>query len=343
MDQPKPEPQSSDNPASTTDAEDTSTVNSKDKDKNKDENDDKELTTKEALMHWVSKTRRFVASLSVLDWGLLLPLSLGIVATYVRTRHWAASNAIAAALAWQAVALVELDRFTTGSIVLGGLFLYDIFWVFGTNVMVSVARNFDAPIKITWPRNLPFVLYAFATGGPAPPKWELAMLGLGDIVVPGCFVALALRFDQHRYAAAQPSAQHTRRVSSRSRFPTPYFSATLAAYVAGLVVTMAVMTLFNAAQPALLYLSPACVGALAFTAAARGEWTAVWAWADIDEDAEQEKKDKALKADQDKSSKTDDEKKVLQSQEKEQAREAQNQKQLPPAAAAATTTTTIAS
>ncbi len=29
-----------------------------------------------------------------------------------------------------------------------GLFIYDIFWVFFTPVMVSVAKSFDAPIKV---------------------------------------------------------------------------------------------------------------------------------------------------------------------------------------------------
>jgi uncharacterized protein YybS (DUF2232 family) len=30
-----------------------------------------------------------------------------------------------------------------------GLFFYDIFWVFFTPVMVSVAKSFDAPIKVS--------------------------------------------------------------------------------------------------------------------------------------------------------------------------------------------------
>lgn len=30
----------------------------------------------------------------------------------------------------------------------------DIFWVFATPVMVSVAKNFDAPIKLLFPRAL---------------------------------------------------------------------------------------------------------------------------------------------------------------------------------------------
>jgi minor histocompatibility antigen H13 len=31
-----------------------------------------------------------------------------------------------------------------------GLFVYDIFWVFFTPVMVSVAKSFDAPIKVNF-------------------------------------------------------------------------------------------------------------------------------------------------------------------------------------------------
>lgn len=31
-----------------------------------------------------------------------------------------------------------------------GLFVYDIFWVFFTPVMVSVAKSFDAPIKVSF-------------------------------------------------------------------------------------------------------------------------------------------------------------------------------------------------
>ncbi len=37
-------------------------------------------------------------------------------------------------------------------ILLAGLFVYDIFWVFCTPVMVSVAKSFDAPIKLLFKR-----------------------------------------------------------------------------------------------------------------------------------------------------------------------------------------------
>ena len=39
-----------------------------------------------------------------------------------------------------------------GAVLLSGLFFYDIFWVFGTPVMVTVAKSLDAPIKLLFLR-----------------------------------------------------------------------------------------------------------------------------------------------------------------------------------------------
>jgi minor histocompatibility antigen H13 len=46
----------------------------------------------------------------------------------------------------------------------------------------------------------------------------------------------------------------------------------LVAYIGGLVTTIGVMHAFHAAQPALLYLVPACTGSIALLAFMRGEW-----------------------------------------------------------------------
>lgn len=43
--------------------------------------------------------------------------------------------------------MLLLNNMSTGFILLGGLFVYDIFWVFYTDVMVTVAKSFEAPIK----------------------------------------------------------------------------------------------------------------------------------------------------------------------------------------------------
>ena len=67
---------------------------------------------------------------------------------------------------------------------------------------------------------------------------------LGDIVVPGMFIAYALRYDLHRSAVKD----------LQQGFAKPFFTATLISYVIGLVVTVVVMHTFHSAQPALLYL-----------------------------------------------------------------------------------------
>jgi len=165
-----------------------------------------------------------------------------------------------------ALSLLKIDSFKTGSILLSGLFFYDVWWVFGTEVMVKVATSLDVPIKLLWPKSLTLASERGYT-----------MLGLGDIVIPGTFIALALRYDHHRSLGNASTPQTT-------AFPKPYFYASLVAYVLGLITTMTVMHTFHAAQPALLYLSPACILSFVITAGVRGELREAWNWSDEPED-----------------------------------------------------------
>ncbi|KAL7126954.1 hypothetical protein ABFS83_14G221700 [Erythranthe nasuta] len=150
---------------------------------------------------------------------------------YASKKHWLANNILGLAFCIQGIEMLSLGSFKTGAILLAGLFVYDIFWVFFTPVMVSVAKSFDAPIKLLFP-----------TSDSARP---FSMLGLGDIVIPGIFVALALRFDVSRGKESQ------------------YFKSAFVGYTAGLVATIIVMNWFQAAQPALLYIVPGVIGFLA--------------------------------------------------------------------------------
>lgn len=63
---------------------------------------------------------------------------------------WWLSNVLALSLSMNAISLLRLDSFFTGIALLSGLFVYDIYWVFATDVMVTVARNFDAPYVPPW-------------------------------------------------------------------------------------------------------------------------------------------------------------------------------------------------
>ncbi|KAF8403633.1 hypothetical protein HHK36_011737 [Tetracentron sinense] len=180
-------------------------------------------------------------------------------AWYASQKHWLANNILGLAFCIQGIEMLSLGSFKTGVILLAGLFIYDIFWVFFTPVMVSVAKSFDAPIKLLFP-----------TADSARPY---SMLGLGDIVIPvrssaipseaemdefiekikGIFVALALRFDVSR-------AKDNR-----------YFRSAFFGYTLGLVLTIIMMNWFQAAQPALLYIVPAVIGSLAVHCIWNGE------------------------------------------------------------------------
>lgn len=140
--------------------------------------------------------------------------------------------------------------------------------------MVTVAKNLDGPIKILFPRTL--------TKDPETGKIETSLLGLGDIVIPGFFLALLLRFDAHN--AGQPVTY----TDYHANFPKPYFHATLAAYMLGLGTTLFVMIQFEAAQPALLYLVPACLGSSFLVAMVRGEVKALLDYSEEEEEEEEE-------------------------------------------------------
>ncbi|KAF9167161.1 hypothetical protein DFQ27_007187 [Actinomortierella ambigua] len=208
-------------------------------------------------------------------------VSVLLTGYYTLTKNWIASNIFGMSFALNAIQLLALDSFKTGMILLSGLFVYDIFWVFGTEVMVSVAKNFDAPVKVIFPR--------LFFGLPAGEAYQFAMLGLGDIVIPGVFVALCVRFDQHLAGTKNPNLGRSK------RFAKPYFTACFIAYVIGLATTMYVMHTFKAAQPALLYLSPACILSVLFMGAARGELKQVFAYTSEDEADKKKKEEEAKK------------------------------------------------
>jgi len=127
--------------------------------------------------------------------------------------------------------------------------------------MVTVAKSFDAPVKLLFPRNI------FDLSSP------FAMLGLGDIVIPGIFVALCLRYDHER--AGKPENHN---------YSKPYFWCCLLFYCIGLTTTIVVMHTFKAAQPALLYLSPACVISVLLVSLVKKDFINVWNFSTVEPD-----------------------------------------------------------
>jgi len=198
---------------------------------------------------------------------------------YALTKHWLANDILGVSFCVQAIQMMSCGTYVNGVIMLCGLFFYDIFWVFGTgyfmaegdSVMVSVAKNFDAPIKLLFPKHWP------------PQDKQFSMLGLGDIVIPGIFVALCLRYDV------------------RQGKTTSIFEWAMGGYVLGLGTTVFVMHVFKAAQPALLYIVPACLATTMVGALVAGKMADLWGYSEeVPEEAqdatkEDDKEDKKAK------------------------------------------------
>lgn len=201
---------------------------------------------------------------------------------YFTTKHFMLNNIFGISFCIQGIEKISIGSYTNGAILLCGLFFYDIFWVFGTDVMVTVAKSFDGPIKLLFPRSLPEMFMA------NPP---CSLLGLGDIVIPGLFVALLLRFDCY-LAKADP------KTAASVSFSKPFFTVNIISYAGGLVTTVAVMYFFEAAQPALLYLVPFTLISSALTGMISGKFNALLEYNeeelddDNDGDGDEKKKDK---------------------------------------------------
>ena len=195
----------------------------------------------------------------------LIPMLL-----YIYTKHWILNNIIGIAFSITGIESLNLPNFKVGFILLWGLFFYDIFWVYGTDVMVTVAMNIDAPIKLSFPVDLT------AT----PPKFS--MLGLGDIVIPGIFIALCLKFDID--SGLQAAANKVRDIPQR------YFHWCFGGYVVGIVTTFIIMTVFEHAQPALLFLVPGCCVSILLLAAKNKEFDKLWKYEENSEKRAEENK-----------------------------------------------------
>ena len=220
-----------------------------------------------------------------------LVFSAIIVGFYFQAKHWTLNNVLGICFCLQGIEKFSLGTYKIGAILLVGLFFYDIFWVFGTDVMVTVAKSLDGPIKLLFPRSL---IPDEETG-----KIELSLLGLGDIVIPGFFLSLLLRFD-----ATMAKVSTQKPISIHQSFPKPYFHSALVAYVLGLCMTLFVMIQFKAAQPALLYLVPACLGSSFLCAYLKGQVQDLLAYSE--EEEEEEETDDAKKEEKPQEAKKED-------------------------------------
>eukprot|EP00484_Ammonia_sp_Unknown_P001678 CAMPEP_0197020814 /NCGR_PEP_ID=MMETSP1384-20130603/1692_1 /TAXON_ID=29189 /ORGANISM="Ammonia sp." /LENGTH=418 /DNA_ID=CAMNT_0042448511 /DNA_START=43 /DNA_END=1299 /DNA_ORIENTATION=+ len=210
----------------------------------------------------------------------LITLAVGCVVAYLWyawDQYWLFNNMIGISLSIQAISYLNPGSYYTAAVLLSLLFFYDIFWVFGTDVMVTVAKNLKAPIKLIFPR--PAVLE------------KPNMLGLGDIVLPGIYIALLLRYDvQRTYQGVNFKTLQRKAVSALPALNMNTFIFSLVTYFLSLALCLVTMWVYEAAQPALLYIVPGIIVPVILLSYIRGDFNALWAY-DEEPDEKEKKKD----------------------------------------------------
>lgn len=78
------------------------------------------------------------------------------------------------------------------------------------------------------------------------------MVGLGDIVLPGFFISLCLKFDIDQAFKKKGT------ISKYGDIELNYFKMAFVGYFYGIVETFLAMFIFEHPQPALLFLVPMC-------------------------------------------------------------------------------------
>ena len=250
--------------------------------------------------------------------GLLLSLAATLYFNFL-DKPWWLTNILGLSFCYEALQIISPTNFYTGTLVLLALFMYDIYFVFFTPLMITVATSLDVPIKLLFPRPVNDLS--------SSQKQQFALLGLGDIVLPGIFIGLALRFDLYLFylkgqasnsfllksksdANVKSCDKHSKIAAEKflyrtatgnwgerfwlgakrdvrfngGRFPKIYFRASVMGYLFGLLCTLTVMHIFKHGQPALLYLVPAVLSAVWGTAFCRGEIKQLWEYSEANEE-----------------------------------------------------------
>jgi len=155
-------------------------------------------------------------------------------------------------IAVSSLSFVRLPNMMITTVLLSLFFVYDIFWVFFSasifkeSVMISVATNMPSlPLLIIVPK-------FFVEGE--------ALLGLGDIVLPGIFLCYLYHVDKFKMYTVREG----------------YFPRALGLYIIGLVLAYVIVVATEMGQPALLYLVPITLIPTAIFAWRRGELKELW-------------------------------------------------------------------
>ncbi|CAF1147090.1 unnamed protein product [Adineta steineri] len=212
-------------------------------------------------------------------------LSIALVLVWIITGHWLFMDVIATGLCISFIALVRLPNLKVSALLLLGLVIYDVFWVyfshyiFTTNVMVRVAtREAENPLT-TIARKFNFHRYnaprLSLPGKIVFPSMQqsgrFSLLGLGDIIMPGLVLCFVLRFESRKRTNNLYNNDPLALINRLT-----YFQCSLFGYCAGLIAATISAEVFKCAQPALLFLVPFTLIPLLLIAHLKGDLNSMW-------------------------------------------------------------------
>ncbi|XP_077317610.1 signal peptide peptidase-like 3 isoform X1 [Lithobates pipiens] len=223
---------------------------------------------------------------------LSFSLSVMLVLIWVLTGHWLLMDALAMGLCVAMIAFVRLPSLKVSCLLLSGLLIYDVFWVFfsayifNSNVMVKVATQpADNPLDVlsrklhlgpNVGRDVPRLSLPGKLVFPSSTGSHFSMLGIGDIVMPGLLLCFVLRYDNYKkQATADACGAPGANISGRMQ-RVSYFHCTLIGYFVGLLTATVASRIHRAAQPALLYLVPFTLLPLLTMAYLKGDLRRMW-------------------------------------------------------------------
>ena len=228
----------------------------------------------------------------------------GIGVLFFFGRHeswsWVLQDYLCLNLCVYIIRMWELPNAKVATILLCALFLYDVFWVYGSPYLVALFASSCKPEDLaTDPNNS--VMVHVARGVPATaekpaesipivirmPRWDFdddqpgqhaeSLLGLGDIIIPALSAALLWRFD---LAAGRswkgPLCLPGTRQPHPEHFASGYFVPSLIGYVLALICAYLVVGFWCVAQPALFYIVPLSLWTVLALAYRRGDLRQLW-------------------------------------------------------------------
>ena len=198
---------------------------------------------------------------------ILLALCIGLSIFWIIIRNsmygWILQDIMGVCFCVSLLKMFKLPNLKISTILLMALLVYDIFFVFitpffsaqGKSVMVEVATGRGSVEQLPMVIKVPKLIKTAMSICEQP----YSLLGFGDILLPGLFVAFCHNFD----------------ILAKTKYRI-YFVATSIAYAIGLLITFVALLLMKSGQPALLYLAPSVLIACITVGACRKELKELW-------------------------------------------------------------------